>query len=229
VRVRFVTSVACFAASFGCGDGVGHPIVERDPVAPEVGASGRGGWDGGAGGGSRGGFPVGGRGFVWDGSSGGDDVPPGEYCASVAEWADESKAGEQFFLGLLNAAREYGATCTAGVAGDAVRPVIMRPELRCAARLHSRDMAERGFFDHVNPNDVGPEDRIRSAGYENFRTAGESIIRGEATDGGTVPLEALQALLSTGGSECQNLVDGRFDSVGIGNFGDLWTLDFAGL
>jgi uncharacterized protein YkwD len=164
---------------------------------------------------------------VWDGSAGGDDVPPGEYCAGVAEWADESRAGEQLFLELLNAAREYGYSCTAGAAGVAVAPVIMKPELRCAARLHSQDMAERGYFGHVNPNNVGPEDRIRSAGYTNFRTAGESITRGQAPDGG-LPFQALEALLSTGGSECQNLVDGGFDSVGIGNFGDLWTLDFAG-
>jgi uncharacterized protein YkwD len=225
-------AVACFATSFGCGDGVGHPIVERDPEAPEPPASGGGGgsWDGGSGSGSRGGFPVGGRGFVWGGSSGNDDVPPGEYCESVADSSDESRAGEQLFLELLNTAREYGFSCTTGAEGVPVPvpPVLMKPELRCAARLHSRDMAERGFFDHVNPNGVGPEDRIRSAGYENFRTAGESIIRGEAPAAGTVPFQALDALLSTGGSECQNLVDDRFDSVGIGNFGDFWTLDFAG-
>jgi uncharacterized protein YkwD len=89
-------------------------------------------------------------------------------------------------------------------------------------------MAERDFFGYVNPDNVGPEDRIRSAGYTTFRTAGESIIRGEAPASGTVPVQALEALLSTGGSECQNLLDDRFDSVGIGNFGDLWTLDFAG-
>ena len=227
MRVRFVTSVACFAASFGCGDGVGHPIVERDPEAPEAPASGGGGWGGWNGSGSRGGYPVGGRGFVWGGSSGDDDVPPSEYCAGVAEWPEESRAGEQSFLAFLNTAREVGYSCTTGATGDAVPVVTMKPELRCAARLHSQDMAERGFFDQVNPNNVGPEDRIRSAGYTNFRTAGESIARGEAPAGG-VPFQALEALLSTGGSECQNLVDGGFDSVGIGNFGDLWTLDFAG-
>ena len=154
-------------------------------------------------------------------------MPPGEYCASVADWPDEARSGEQLFLGLLNAAREAGLSCTTGAASVAVRPVIMKPELRCAARLHSRDMAERGFFDHVNPDEVRPEDRIRSAGYDDFGTAGESIARGDAPADGADPFQAL-AELSTGGSECKNLVDASFDSVGIGNFGDLWTLDFAG-
>jgi uncharacterized protein YkwD len=166
---------------------------------------------------------------VWGGSSGGDDVPRSEYCASVAEWPDESRAGEQLFFELLNTARGYGGfSCTTGAAGVVVYAVTMKPELRCAARMHSRDMAERDFFGHVNQSGVGPEDRIRSAGYTTFRTAGESIARGNMSSGGTVPLQALDALLSTGGSECQNLLDGGFDSVGIGNYGDFWTLDFAG-
>lgn len=41
-----------------------------------------------------------------------------------------------------------------------------------AARAHARDMHERGFYDHVNPDGEAPEDRV-SCG------AGENIHRGE--------------------------------------------------
>jgi hypothetical protein len=43
-----------------------------------------------------------------------------------------------------------------------------------------------------------------------------------------MPPEAFEALFAAGGSECENLVDPRFDSVGIGNFEDIWVLDFTG-
>jgi uncharacterized protein YkwD len=100
----------------------------------------------------------------------------------------------------------------------------MKPELQCAARLHALDMAERDFFDHVGSDGTGPEDRIRRTGYT-FGVAGESIAQGE---GSSDPFRAVEALLMSGESECENLVDPNFDSVGIGHFEDLWTLDFAG-
>ena len=43
---------------------------------------------------------------------------------------------------------------------------------REAARAHARDMHERGFYDHVNPDGEAPEDRVACG-------AGENIHRGE--------------------------------------------------
>jgi uncharacterized protein YkwD len=39
-------------------------------------------------------------------------------------------------------------------------------ELAAVARAHSRDMRDRGFVDHVDPDGDGPEDRLRAAGLD---------------------------------------------------------------
>jgi hypothetical protein len=221
VQRRFAVPLVCFLGSLGCGDGVGRPIVERDKGAPiaEAGSAAVGGSPGGGWGGRyEGGRDGGGRDAEGARSSG---------CANVADWAFEDTESELDLFALLNFARQYGVSCTGEGAGESAPAVEMRPELRCAARLHSRDMSDRDFFDHVNPDGEGPEDRMRSAGFTDFRIAAESIARGPAFDG-TDPYAAFQELFSAGGNECENLLDPGFDSVGIGRFGDFWTLDFTG-
>lgn len=39
-------------------------------------------------------------------------------------------------------------------------------ELAAVARTHSRDMAERGYFAHINPEGEGPLERCREAGFD---------------------------------------------------------------
>jgi uncharacterized protein YkwD len=40
------------------------------------------------------------------------------------------------------------------------------PALAAVARNHSRDMRDRGFVNHTNPDGEGPEDRVRAAGLD---------------------------------------------------------------
>jgi uncharacterized protein YkwD len=79
----------------------------------------------------------------------------------------------------------------------------------------------------VNPDGVGPEDRMRRAGAS-FAVASESIARDPETGEFQNRYQAIAELFAAGGSDCNNLADARFDSVGIGVFQGLWTLDFAG-
>jgi uncharacterized protein YkwD len=165
-------------------------------------------------------------------------VPAGPYCESVATWEEPWEVAELELLEFLNFARETGGRCQPGEPRTAP-PLVMRPELRCAARLHSRDMNDRQFFAHVNQDGVGPEDRIRQTGYS-FGFASESIAEERDMSGpmeggpmeGPPRYEPLQELFEAGGSDCDNLLDPRFDAVGIGffegDFGAFWTLDFAG-
>src|SRR5688572_24058278 len=46
-----------------------------------------------------------------------------------------------------------------------LRPLRVDDKLSMIARRHSEDMARRGFFDHVNPDGLGPNDRAQAAGY----------------------------------------------------------------
>ncbi|HWP05656.1 MAG TPA: CAP domain-containing protein [Polyangiaceae bacterium] len=155
-----------------------------------------------------------------------DDVPSTGACADVASWDDDAANTEQELLRFLNFARDSGSRCGSDP-HDAVTELVMQPELRCAARLHSKDMSERNFFDHVNPDGEGPEERMRAAGYV-FAVSGESIERLRVNDPMGDRYQALSDLLSSGGPDCQSLLDERFDAVGVGVYGELLTLDFAG-
>ena len=93
-----------------------------------------------------------------------DIVPDNEVCTPVAEWDDEHAALEAEFQDALNALRADGGTC-----GDLVfppaPPVYMDPSLRCAARLHSQDMAERTYLGEVDPDSIGTAVRLAQVGY----------------------------------------------------------------
>jgi uncharacterized protein YkwD len=47
-------------------------------------------------------------------------------------------------------------------------------ELAEVARTHSKDMFQRGYFSHFNPEGKSPFDRIRKNGIQ-FRIAGENL------------------------------------------------------
>jgi hypothetical protein len=153
-------------------------------------------------------------------------VPPSAQCESVVDWDEASAEAERELFRFLTFARESGFAC-AGEAAERLPPLFMSPELRCAARLHSRDMIERAFFDHVNPDGVGPEDRMRRAGAS-FAVASESIARNVEMIDVDVPYQAVAELFAEDESACKNLADPRFEAVGIGMFEGHWTLDFTG-
>lgn len=55
--------------------------------------------------------------------------------------------------------------------------------LREAARAHARDMSERDFYDHVNPDGEAPEDRVACGAAENIHRG--EIAPMETQDGET--------------------------------------------
>lgn len=50
--------------------------------------------------------------------------------------------------------------------------------LRSIARAYSRDMAEKGYFGHVNPDGQGTEDRLNNAGVQ-YDAVAENIAQNE--------------------------------------------------
>jgi uncharacterized protein YkwD len=160
-------------------------------------------------------------------------MPDPEECAEVSNWDPDDDDAERDLFGALNFARDQGIIACGAMPGmetprDPVEAVAFNPALRCAARLHSRDMSERNYFGHVTPEQMGPEDRMRQAGAV-FRAASETIARSSLPPDQPVDhFAVLMDLFSTGGSECENLRDERFDWVGIGVYRGMITLDFAG-
>lgn len=101
-----------------------------------------------------------------------------------------------------------------------------RPAVITVARDHSRDMDERGYFDHVNPDQETPQDRIDDAGVD--CAVGENIAQmwyepalpdGYAAQGLTSEAEVAEALVegwmeSPGHRE--NILTPGYESHGIG-------------
>jgi uncharacterized protein YkwD len=141
-------------------------------------------------------------------------------CASVQAWDPASEALEDELLGLLNEQRAGAGGCPAGEGGT-LQPLTAHELLRCAARLHARDMATRDFFDTVNPDGQNTGQRIMSTGYDGVRLA-ENVGRGQAA-----------ADLAIAASVCTYVMDAAYREVGIGHFaGETgtahWTIDFGG-
>ncbi len=106
-------------------------------------------------------------------------------------------------------------------------PLTMNASLRCAARKHSKDMNDRNFFDHVNPDGEDPFERIAKAGYGSFSQQGENIA------GGTDSPEATVAGWLASDGHCGNLMSPNYTEIGVGAYEGLgdwtyyWTQTFA--
>jgi uncharacterized protein YkwD len=85
------------------------------------------------------------------------------------------------------------------------------------AGTHSRDMSDRGFFDHVNPDGIGPGGRLLAAGVTWTGYAAENIAQtpAGATSAGEMWLDSA--------SHRENIERCEFTHHGIGGYDDLWT------
>ena len=84
------------------------------------------------------------------------------------------------------------------------------------AKAHSRDMGQRSFFSHTNPDGKSPFDRLADAGLT-YRSAAENILTGERTASG-----ALQLWMNSPGHRA-NLLDCSFTHHGVGRVDSHWT------
>jgi len=124
-------------------------------------------------------------------------------------------AAESMVLQIVNAER----------AKVGCRPLAMDTRLTNAARGHSTDMANRGYFDHTTPNGVDFATRITNAGYR-WSSAGENIAKGQRT-----PADVMFAWMHSPGHRA-NILNCGYVNIGVGLAYDahhtpVWTQDFA--
>ena len=110
-------------------------------------------------------------------SGGGVALPSLPLCDPARTWTQEGIDLELAIADRIAEVRETGFAC--GTAGrfEPAPPLRRSGRLICAARLHSRDMAVREFVDHLDPDDIGPWDRLRAVEYP-IATADEAIAAG---------------------------------------------------
>lgn len=98
-----------------------------------------------------------------------------------------------------------------------VGAVVHDPDLAAVARAHSRDMRDRGFVGHVNPDGEGHEDRVRAAGLECL--PGENVYqtpRGAVADSERALADhVVRAWLDSPGHR-ETLLEERYERQGVG-------------
>lgn len=158
----------------------------------------------------------------------GSGIEPSDYCKDVAKWDPEWVKLEDEILRLVNEIRAKGAECGKEGSFEATTPVKLDEKLRCAARVHSKDMGERNFFAHLSPDGETPFHRIAKAGYKGG-AQGENIAAGGTTAEGTMK----QWIDSDG--HCANLMNPSFKFLGVGYYPKpgstyryYWTQNFGG-
>jgi uncharacterized protein YkwD len=97
--------------------------------------------------------------------------------------------------------------------------------LTVAARGHSTDMANRGYFSHTTPEGVTFDQRITNAGYH-WSGAAENIAKGQDT-----PAAVMDSWMNSAGHRA-NILNCGYKHIGVGLARDayqvkVWTQDFA--
>ena len=125
-------------------------------------------------------------------------------------WSPEWIEFERQVLELTNQHRAQGADCNTKGVFPPAGPVSWNSKLACAARAHSQDMGERGFFDHISPEGTTPGERAQTSGYI-YQTVGENIAAGQST-----PAAVVEGWLGSDG-HCANMMNDRFTELGVGH------------
>jgi uncharacterized protein YkwD len=154
------------------------------------------------------------------------EVPSNAYCSAVASWPASSSSFETQVVTLVNQRRAAGATCGQYGAFPPAGPLTMNPALRCAGRKHDKDMITNNFFSHTGTGGTTPWNRIASAGYGSYVTAGENIAAGQST-----PAAVVTGWMNSPG-HCKNIMTAGFKEIGVGyapggSYGHYWTQTFA--
>ena len=147
-------------------------------------------------------------------------------CTIDATWPAAWRSFEDQVLALTNQNRAAGATC-GNRYYPPVPPLASDPLLRSAARCHSQDMAENGYFSHTGSDGSLPDERVSDTGYV-WQTVGENIGAGHPT-----PADIVAGLMASPG-HCANIMAPEFSELGVGyiswpgsDYIRYWTQDFA--
>lgn len=94
-------------------------------------------------------------------------------------------------------------------------PVAVDPRLREAAREHSKDMGDLGFFDHNSPikGKVKFTDRIKGQGLAKFGTAGENIAM---ISGGQNRAQQFMNMWMNSPGHRANILGEDYNYIGVG-------------
>ncbi len=148
-----------------------------------------------------------------DGDGATDCADPDCFSASCPGddlWPPPWNDIEWEILTLVNEHRAAGATCVSGEQAPA--PLLEMDEtLRLAARLHSEDMLENDYFDHVSLDGRMLQDRLSGATFTGAAPFGENIARGTRS-----AASAVAGWMASPDGHCENTMNPSFRVLGVG-------------
>ncbi|NLR46027.1 CAP domain-containing protein [Priestia megaterium] len=131
-----------------------------------------------------------------------------------AEQTKDASQFEQKVVDLVNQERQK----------QGLKPLTLNKELSDVARTKSKDMMDKGYFDHNSPTYGSPFDMMKQFGIE-YKTAGENIAKGQQS-----PEDVMNAWMNSDGHR-KNILNPDFTEIGVGYVkGDTtyWTQQFIG-
>ena len=131
-----------------------------------------------------------------------------------AEQTKDASQFEQKVVDLVNQERQK----------QGLKPLTLNKELSDVARTKSKDMMDKGYFDHNSPTYGSPFDMMKQFGIE-YTTAGENIAKGQQS-----PEDVMNAWMNSDGHR-KNILNPDFTEIGVGYVkGDTtyWTQQFIG-
>lgn len=95
---------------------------------------------------------------------------------------------------------------------NGLKPLCVDPTLTKAARAHSKEMVEKGYFGHSSRNGETSGERLKRYGYA-WRASGENLARGSGSL--SKPEDRFKAWMKSVGHR-KNILDKNFREVGVG-------------
>ena len=126
-------------------------------------------------------------------------APTATPTAKPTQAPSTESAMEKEVLALVNKVR----------AENGLSALTWAEDVANVARAHSRDMINRGFFSHTNPDGLSPFDRLKNSGIS-YRTAAENIAYGQKT------AEAVMNSWMNSSGHRANILNKNVKEIGVG-------------
>lgn len=133
-------------------------------------------------------------------------------AAEATPYVTQCSVQAQEALRRINAARAAGQRCGWRSLPPAP-PLRWDATLQTVAARHSRDMAQRNYFDHRSPEGRTVAERVSATAYKYF-VVGENLAGGDRNVG-----SAVQGWIDSP-DHCANMMDPRFRDVAVACVGD---------
>lgn len=151
-----------------------------------------------------------GTGTRTDQDSKSDDIPHGDQDPTDHETTSQAEA----VLQLVNAERSK----------QGLNPLTLSAKLTDIATMKSKDMADKGYFDHTSPTYGSPFQMLQDHGVH-YTAAGENIAAGQKT-----PEEVMNSWMNSSGHRA-NILNANYTELGVGyyqggQYGTYWTQVF---